>query len=130
MKTKAAVLLITLVLTSLVCNAQKINVEGTWKIIGSGGQAIPENFSQIKLITPTHFMWVITDNEGNIFNGAGGTYTLDNDVYTENITKGLPGMKNFLGKKATYKVKITGKKMTITGKLEDIEVNEVWEKID
>jgi len=130
MKTKLALLLIVSMFT-IGLSAQKMDIKGTWKMIESSGHAIPEEYTQLKFITDTHFMWALYDSKGNIISGAGGKYTLNKDEYTENITMVLPGMKPFLNKKAVYKVVIKGKTMEISGYLnETIENKEVWEKID
>lgn len=131
MKTKLAVLLIIFATTSLGCIAQDVDMKGTWKMLSRGEVPVTEGYYQVKLITSTHFTWLLTDSDGNIISGAAGTYKMNKDTYTEHITMVLPGMKNFINKKATYTVKIVGKKMTITGKIDNKIVNEeIWEKID
>lgn len=131
MKTKLAAFLITCLISICGVNAQNVDVKGTWKLIESSGVNAPSDYHQVKLITPTHFIWMLSDKDGNIVSGAGGTYTMRKDTYTELITMVLPGMKPFYQKKATYKVEIKGKRMTIKGMLDDkINNEEIWEKID
>jgi hypothetical protein len=116
MKTKTLLLMMLFVVTTCVLNAQ--NVQGTWKVHESSGNPLPEGYSNIKMITPTHFIWILSDKEGNIVSGASGTYTMTDDAYTETILYTLPGMKSWKGKKAFYKVEIDGKIMKKSGYLE------------
>ena len=68
--------------------------------------------------------------EGTVFNGAGGTYPLDGDTYTETIDYGLPGMVRFIGKQAVYQIGVERDTMRISGVLDDqIKVREVWVRV-
>ena len=68
--------------------------------------------------------------EGTVFNGAGGTYRLDGETYTETIDYGLPGMVRFIGKQAVYQIGVERDTMRISGVLDDqIEVREVWVRV-
>ncbi|MDR0422485.1 MAG: hypothetical protein LBH72_05690 [Proteiniphilum sp.] len=133
MKAKTVFLTLLLLAASSMLRAQSL--EGTWKAIESSGNPVRENYTHLKYITTTHFIWTMSDKDGNIISGAGGTYTLVDGVYTETILYTLPGMKNWKGKSARYEVKVEGKKMTVTGYLEynsekKVENTESWEKID
>lgn len=130
MKAKLSVLVMFLLLTSSVfVSAQSI--QGTWKLVKNNSSSFPEGYQQLKLITPTHFVWTLNDKDNNIISGAGGKYTLKDGIYTESIDFVLPGMKNLLNKTAVYEVKVEGRKMTINGKIDGrIENYEEWEKID
>ena len=129
MKRKLSLLLVTIIATVCMANAQTTDITGTWKLVERGGQSIPAEYSMLKMITPTHFMWTIADPEGNIINGAGGAYTLVGNKYTESIDMVLPGMKSFYKSKAVYDVKVTGNKMVITGLVGEVENKETWEKV-
>ncbi len=51
----------------------------------------PEFIKYMKLITPTHFVWVQYDTEGNKVYGLGaGTYNFENGKYVENIAAIYP----------------------------------------
>ena len=111
------------------------NVQGTWRLIGSSGNPLPEGYTNIRMMTPTHFIWMMSDKEGNIISGASGTYIMTGDTYTETILYALPGMKTWKGKKAIYKVEFEGNKIRFEGHLEfdnnrKIHNSENWEKID
>lgn len=133
MKSRTFLLMMLCVAATCMMHAQ--NVQGTWKLIGSSGNPLPEGYTNIRLMTPTHFIWTLSDKEGNIISGAGGTYTMSSNTYTETILYTLPGMKSWKGKKATYKVDFEGKKVKFEGHLEfdkDRKVMnaETWLKID
>ena len=133
MKTKTFFLVLLLVITTSILNAQ--NIQGTWKAVTSSGNPLREGYSTLKMITPTHFIWTMIDKDGNIASGAGGTYTMKDGVYTETILYTLPGMQSWKGKKGIYNVEIKGNQLNISGYLEfdnerKIENIESWEKVE
>jgi hypothetical protein len=103
MKNLSIVLLIALLITS--CNERKQNltksepiiankIMGTWKLVYG---SVKENDSlTIKDISKSDFVKIINEshfayfnqayNEPRNFYGAGGTYTLKNNTYTEKLT--------------------------------------------
>ena len=66
-------------------------LSGNWKIIGREqdgkmGIIIPGARKTIKLLSATRFQWVALNSEtGEFFGTGGGTYTLKNGKYTEQI---------------------------------------------
>lgn len=133
MKTKTFFLVLLLVITTSILNAQ--NIQGTWKAVTSSGNPLREGYSTLKMITPTHFIWTMIDKDGNIASGAGGTYTMKDGVYTETILYTLPGMQSWKGKKGIYSVEIKGKQLNLSGYLEfdnerKIQNTESWEKVE
>src|SRR5215470_11141297 len=58
---------------------------GTWKQVKAkfGGKEakFPEGTTQLKHITPTHFMFVDFDKDGKIFDARGGPYTLKGEKF-------------------------------------------------
>lgn len=134
MKTK--LFSIFLLFASVIFAAPAQSIQGTWKTMKSSGNPSAQGYTQLKYVTPTHFIWMQADPEGNIISGASGTYTYKDGVYTETILYTLPGMKPWKGKKAIYNsVKFEGKNLILEGYLEiDAEKKfknvETWEKID
>ncbi len=116
--------------SSCTTTAQTINVKGTWKLVESNVNTVSSSFEIVKLITDNYCFWYRSDLDGKVYSGAGGPYTLKDNVYTETVTAALPGMTNFLGKQAIYEVKIEGDKMHITGILESLSITEIWQRID
>lgn len=139
---KAAIFLPLLVLLLLTnCKsgekASSVNhssILGTWQMVsfnyGKGEKKASEDTRAIKLITPTHFIWVhYTTNNNTIYDSAGGTYTLDGDNYIENVEFGAKPMMPWLGK-STFKIKIKGDQMFQSGSLSDgMKIEEVWKKL-
>lgn len=143
MKTKAVLILtlFTLAISGIACKGQvspeEMNITGVWRLVrnnparDSAMKEFPAEFTEIKQITDGHFSWMLmSDAEGTVFNGAGGTYRLDGDTYTETIDYGLPGMVRFIGKQAVYQIGVERDTMRISGVLDDqIEVREVWVRV-
>lgn len=138
MKTKAILILtlFALAISGIACKGQRsseeTNITGTWRLVynnparDSAVKEFPAEFTEIKQITDGHFSWML-NSEGTVFNGAGGTYRLDGDTYTETIGYGLPHMVRFVGKQAVYKISVKQDTMRISGFLNDsIRVQEVW----
>ncbi|MDR2038643.1 MAG: hypothetical protein LBQ60_12035 [Bacteroidales bacterium] len=130
MKTKVLLLTILLVATMCMVNARDKKIQGTWKLVNE--QLDKEGGTQIKLITPTHFMWMMYDKAGKIHGGATGTYTAKDNTYVETLLTHDEPVNEM---KAVYEYKIHGKTMTIKGYLERegvkvTNINEVWLKID
>ena len=108
-------------------------MQGTWKRIyheNSIGQGLPEGYTHVKFITPTHFMWIISDKQGTIITGAGGQYTFDGKTYVESLDYVLPSMKNYYGDKPSFQITFDGKRYTQKGKVGQTEFTETWERVD
>lgn len=112
-----------------IVNAKPLNIQGTWKLISQNGKELPEYYTQLKIITDTHYIWTLIDNQGNIINGAGGTYTLDGSMFNEHITMVLPRMKSFYNHTTSFEISINGDIMIQKGRMRETPVVEVWEKI-
>lgn len=113
------------------------SITGTWQMkmfkYGSGNSifsSVSPDMEYIKMITDTHFLWVHYNKVTRKINSsAGGTYTLNDDMYTESIDFGL-GMDSYLGRKPTYNIKIEGDVLFLTGNLvEGYKIEEIWERI-
>lgn len=111
---------------------------GTWRLI-STKYADAKEFSDvskdephIKIITPTHFNWVIYDPKtGLVSSSMGGSCRLQGSNYTETIEYFFPeGMKAYLGKEQVFTIKIEGDKLFQSGKLSDeMKIEEVWQRV-
>ena len=90
MKTKAVLILtlFALAISGIACKGQvspeETNITGVWRLVrnnparDSAMKEFPAEFTEIKQITDGHFSWMLmSDAEGTVFNGAGGTYRLD-----------------------------------------------------
>lgn len=130
MKKKLSLLLAVCFAAICVANAESPEITGTWRIIERNDKPLPATYKALKMITPTHFIWTMYDAQGNIINGAGGKYTLKENIYTESIDMVLPGMKTFYKTTWIYEVKVIGKKMVISGSVGDMANKETWEKVE
>ncbi len=126
-------------------NTQKNPIEGTWECVSSE-YISPEDTTQNqnsefrrykKFITKTHFAFIDQDTSINNAVFAGGKYTFDGETYTETFE--FFTNPKFIGKRVTYKSKITENKWEISGTLHlqewgigefDYKIVEVWKKID
>jgi len=101
---------------------------GVWKMVypelsGENGM------EKIKIITKDRFMWTRTYNNQYV-EVSGGTYTFDGETYTESVKYELPNMSKNVEKKAIVKVQFEGNKMLTSGQVENLLLNEIWERVE
>jgi hypothetical protein len=110
---------------------------GTWDLYSyretSEGQMIeyPNFIVYMKLITPSHFVWVKYDNEGDQIYAAGsGPYTFDGNKYIEKVRITYPKGSVVNGSDITFNPVVSpGKwihqsKFTVDG--ENLMIDELW----
>jgi hypothetical protein len=110
---------------------------GTWELTSykyGNRQAFSspsENTRRLKMITDTHYIWFQIDTSTKeIQTGAGGSYSLVGDTYTESTDFVMEGMANYLDKKHAFTVRVEGDKLTQTGALSDgLKIEEVWHRV-
>jgi len=110
---------------------------GTWELVSYkyGDQKefsdYPENRRRIKMITDTHFLWFELDTSTKeIRIGAGGSYSLIGDTYTESQDFSGEGMKTYAGTKHAFTVRVEGDKFTQSGALSSgLKIEEVWHRL-
>ena len=127
-------LLSLLLLTSASVFAQKNPLVGTWKMVSS---KITMNDSTstsddtkgetIKIITPTHFALLSKGADSALQYAGGGRVTMDNRNYSETIA--FFSDKSMLNKVAIFTYKVDGNRCHFEGKIDDIKIDEVWEKV-
>ena len=133
----------SLVLTAVLLAAEPREKElsspvGTWRHLSSKESGAKE-FSDvskdqihIKMITATHFTWVMYDSNTKLVSASmGGSYTLVGDKYTEKVEFYLPeAMKEYSGKDQVFTIKIDGDKLLQSGTLSDGQkIEEVWQRV-
>lgn len=91
---------------------------------------MPYGYSSIKIINDNHYVSMIVDKQGNILQGSGGRYTLDGNTYAETLDYVLPSHKRFYKETPLYAVSIESNRFFLKGKLGDIEIDEIWERIE
>ena len=80
------------------------DMTGTWELLELKEQpdasyfSFPDFINYVKLITPTHFIWIQYNDEGDEVSGAGsGTYTYDGKEYREQIQMMYPAGNPVVG---------------------------------
>ena len=132
MKTKVIFLMILFITTVSAANAKDKKLLGTWKAVNE--ESIATGFTQIKSITPTHFMWVSYGPYGRHSGSCAGTQDVKDGKYIEFITTNSQN-PDLIGAKGINTYKIKKNRMTIKGVIEKkgvilMNIEEVWEKID
>ena len=109
---------------------------GTWKLISAkyGGEesALPKDSTTLKHMTPTHYMWVSYNNDGEIFHTGGGPYTFDGTTLKSTPEFGLGADFDAIkGKMQMYQCKIEGNRWHQSGTLSNgTSLEEVWERVE
>ncbi len=129
-------------------------LEGSWQLVsrinhGSGDttwSSLPDDIIYQKHITPTHFTWLSYDKGENRTTGTGGgTYTFNDETYTEDINFFYPPGSSILGQTIPFTVEMKDGKWYHTGYSKDLEfdaetgdmmvvdstkIEEIWERIE
>ena len=137
MKTKITffAILLVAVIGSSCASRRSANVTsnpliGTWELVSARTVISPDHpFLYKKMFNDTHFSVVTYTREGQVLRIHGGTYTLNGDVYIENIEySSIPGMPNTT---STFRLEIRGDRKYISGAIVDgrLPLNEVWRRV-
>jgi hypothetical protein len=109
---------------------------GTWKLISAkyGGQEsqLVTGSTTLKHVTPSQFMWASYDKDGKVTRAAGGSYTINGEVYEETPEYGLSSDFDVVkGKAQKFKWKVEGNKWHHDGELSNgLTIEEVWERVE
>jgi hypothetical protein len=109
---------------------------GTWKQVKAKFRGndvkIPEGTTQLKHVTPTHFMFVDFDKDGKFIDAFGGPYTLKGEKYEETLEYGVGDVFKILkGKPQSFTWKVEGAKWYHNGTLTNgLTIEEVWERVE
>ena len=116
-------------------NRPNNSIVGVWKLVERNGKPV-EGYQRIKMITETQFSWTTYSSDGMALQSAGGTYTLEGNVYTEFLKTTSDNMKSYLASKGVFTVEIKDNKLYQKGTLGN-NVNsskqsfdEVWKRVD
>lgn len=108
--------------------------DGNEKVIGTWEHVLPENspVRQIKIVNSTHFTWVTYDRRtGQILAAAGGTYSLEGNVYKELIQFGAGNLAKMVGQEQVFEAKFEGDNWQHSGKLSNgFQVRETWKRLE
>ena len=106
---------------------------GTWQLESYKGEGdslrseYPDFVNYVKLITPTHFVWVNYQDE--VLAEGGGTYVYDGDTYTETLNFVYPSGSGQVGTVLPFDCKVEGDTWFHTGHIIIREENESGEKV-
>jgi hypothetical protein len=109
---------------------------GTWKMVKAKFDGkefkIPEGTIQLKHITPTQYMFVDIDKDGNVFDARGGPYTLKGEKFESTPEYGVSdAFKGLKGKTQSFECKVEGNKWYHSGTLTTgMTLEEVWERVE
>ena len=109
---------------------------GTWKLVSAryGGResTLPKEATTLKHVTPTHYMWVTFDKDGQVTRTQGGSYVFDGGVLKSTPEYGLGReFEAIKGKQQLFKVKFDGNRWTQSGTLSTgTTLEEVWERVE
>lgn len=117
-------------------------IQGTWELLTYKDNAegldlsYPDFVNYIKLLTPTHFIWIQYNDEGDEISGAGaGTYSYQDEKYTESIQVLYPTGNPLRGSDVTFTCVVDGSRWTHKstegegGQASPLFVDEKWAKI-
>ena len=112
---------------------------GTWRLVSKKNREgkeieLPQGIRAIKLLTPTRWMAVTYNEDGEVSRAFGGTYTLKGDTFEEvpefaiSSTYDLGRLK---GKMQSFQCKIDGNKWYHSGTLSNGgTIDEVCERVE
>lgn len=116
---------------------------GTWRLLSAKGTDANGNAyahddsqaKQLKIITPTHFMFIteILGDSAGFANAGGGSYIIDGNKYIEILT--TASWKNYDQCKTDFTWKVAGDQFYQDGTLtfadgSQITIHEIWQKVN
>jgi hypothetical protein len=98
---------------------------GTWECISP---ELGNGYRHIKHVTPTHFTWVTYNRETMVpLYVAGGTWSLEGDIYTERIQFAGEAHEALRGKEYRFTLKLEGDRWFLKSTPgSELAVDEVW----
>jgi hypothetical protein len=114
-------------------------LDGAWRLVSSKDPAsgrmrsVPTGIEMTKLIVDGRYVWTVVQN-GTVVSGAGGSYTVSGDKYTEKVTYGMTDRQQpMVGRSFTFTWKFEGGKWHHKGVLKidraQQEIDEIWERV-
>jgi hypothetical protein len=117
----------------------KAPLDGAWRLVSAkdprNGQMrkLPEGLEMTKLIVGGRYVWTVVQG-GKVRAGAGGSYTVEGEEYTENVVFTVAeNQQAMVGKSFNFSWKIEDGKWYHKGTLKvgnvTQEVDEIWERV-
>lgn len=110
-------------------------IVGTWQLCNSKDSTAITNFGKdgqqrYKYITPESFMVVdFIDKSNQMYGAFMGTYSIQSNIYTENILNTGSGYQRLLNEKNSFSLTIDGEYMSIKG-INNGYGPELWKRIE
>jgi len=116
----------------------KFKLDGTWELVtykygaAAAPSAMPKDRREIKLISGTHFVWVVYDlRSRKPISVGGGTCSLQADHYIEQVEFGDKRPKDLIDKTQSFRIAIDGDKWQQSGVLSNgLRIEETWRRIE
>lgn len=113
------------------------SLQGTWELLTQRSDpdgpeiSYPDFVKYLKHITPTHFVWIQYNSDGDEISGAGsGTYQFDGKRYVENVQMAHPTGSNITDAQITFDCVLEGNRWIHYSTTESIYVDEKWIRVD
>jgi hypothetical protein len=114
-------------------------LDGAWRLVSSKDPAsgrmrsVPTGIEMTKLLVDGRYVWTVV-REGTVVAGAGGSYAVTGDKYTEKVTCAMTSRQQpMVGRSFTFTWKFEGDKWHHKGVLKieggQQEIDEIWERI-
>jgi hypothetical protein len=114
---------------------RRVPLEGAWRVVGVKSEGEEDyqkvDYGQYKLVVDGHFLWASYDRAtGEVFRTAGGTYTVEQDSYTERLEyANSEDLRALIGADQKFTWKVQGDQWYHTGRLSNgVRIDELWER--
>lgn len=111
------------------------NLQGIWELVayrqqpGDAYIEYPEYAGYLKLITPTHFIWVYYNkNDDQVYAAGSGTYSISQMLYSENIKMIYPENNGELGATIDFSVDFQNDHWRHLGKIDLVITDQTGNK--
>lgn len=112
-------------------------LDGEWELVSfkygaAPVQSLSNNRREIKLISGTHFVWVVYDTKKHKpISVGGGTCSRQGDQYTEQVEFGDIRTSTVLGKPQVFHITTDGHNWRHSGVLSDgLSIEETWRLVE
>jgi len=121
--TLSALIFVIAFIFNSICSAQTSSIDktkliGIWQQCDSVGNPVPtvSGFTEYKLLTPESFTVLKVNKETGVFVGIFfGSYSLENDTYTETLTYATPQLISIKGTKNLFYIDLKNDLLYISG---------------
>lgn len=107
-----------------------LSLTGTWELVSYMDRQVwteyPDFVGYIKHVTPTHFVWIKYDAEGDeVMGEGGGTYELEGSTYIEHIHNWHPTGTQNVGTSNNFTIDVSDGKWHLRGYVKTLETDSI-----